>query len=479
MDSSIRKIHFVGVGGTGTGTFAVALSENGYQVSGSDKVLYEPMKSVLASAQVSFIEGFSAQTVERVQPDLVLIGNVVSRDNPEARAWIQKGVPFVSFPEAVRRLLIQDKTSVVCAGTHGKTTTTSWTAFLLRELGRDPSYLIGGVPQDLPRGCALTQGDVFVGEGDEYDSAFFDKGPKFLHYNPHFLILANVEFDHADIYRDLAHVKSAFEKLVALLPGDGLCIARYDDANVMEVVQGALCPIQTFGVGPGAMWRLGKVIESENGFEFEVIYKGRTAGVFQTPLFGEHNLLNLLSGIICAVNLGVSIDDIRPITARFNGVRRRQEILLKEPFYLVDDFAHHPTEVRATLTAVRRRRPKGTLWAFFEPRSATSRRNVLQDEYAKAFDSADRVLIAEPFRAQTLQEGERFSSDVLVASLTEKGKIAASFPHTDAMVEEFKKNCQPGDTIVVMSNGEFDKIQGKLLNVRPSFRADGSGIPQI
>ncbi len=461
MESSIRNIHFVGVGGTGTGTFAVALSESGYQVTGSDKALYEPMKSVLASAHVEFIEGFSADTASRLTPDMVLIGNVITKENPEARAWIQKGVPFVSFPEAVRRLLIQDRKSVVCAGTHGKTTTTSWIAFLLKELGMDPSYLVGGVPLDLPRGCALTRGEVFVGEGDEYDSAFFDKGPKFLHYNPHFLVLANVEFDHADIYRDLDHVKASFEKLVALLPGDGLCIARYDDKNAMEVVQGALCPIQTFGTGPGAMWRLGKVSENEDGFEFEVIYKGRSAGTFKSPMFGEHNLLNIISGIICAVNLGVSIDAIRPITAKFNGARRRQEVLMKAPIYLVDDFAHHPTEVRATLTAVKRRRPNAKLWALFEPRSATSRRAVLQEDYAKAFDSADRILVAEPLQG-ALKDGERFNSSTLVDSLVAKGKTASSFATSDEIVAEFLKGFQPGDTVVVMSNGEFGKIQEKL-----------------
>lgn len=462
MDTELKNVHFVGVGGAGTGTFAVALSENGYRVTGSDKALYEPMKSVLASARVQFTEGFHAETADKIRPDVVVIGNVITKENPEARAWIQKGVPFLSFPEAVRRLLIRDKTSIVCAGTHGKTTTTSWTAFLLKELGMDPSYLIGGVPLDLPRGCALAAGNVFVGEGDEYDSAFFDKGPKFLHYNPHFLILANVEFDHADIYRDLAHVKASFEKLVALLPGDGLCIVRYDDANAMDVVSGALCPVQTFGVGPGAMWKLGKVTEDEDGFDFEMAYKGRSVGSFKTPLFGEHNLLNLVSGIVCAVNLGVGVDRLREITKGFHGARRRQEILMEEPLFLVDDFAHHPTEVRATLTAVRRRRPKGKLTAFFEPRSATSRRNVLQEDYAKAFDSADRVLIAEPYNTSTLKEGERFSAGTLVSSLKDQGKQAGSYASVDELVTEFLKDFSPGDTAVVMSNGEFGKIQEKL-----------------
>lgn len=459
----VKKVHFVGVGGVGMGTFAVALANYGYEVSGSDKALYEPMKSVLQRANIQFVEGFHSQTAETRKPDLVIIGNVVRRDNPEAQAWLRSGIRFLSFPEAVRVFLIQDKKSIVCAGTHGKTTTSSWTAFLLQELGLNPSYLIGGVPRDLASGCQLTDGDVFVCEGDEYDSAFFDKGPKFLHYHPHFAMLLNIEFDHADIYKDLAHVQSSFEKLVALIPGDGLCIARYDDRVVMEVVGGALCPVQTFGLGSGAMWRLGNVEENESGFHFEALYKGRSVGKFRTPLFGEHNLLNLLSGIIAAVNLGAPIEKVRPIVERFHGARRRQEILLESPVVLVDDFAHHPTEVAATLTAVRRRYPRGKLWALFEPRSATARRSVHQEAYVKAFDSADQILVASPFRQSELTEAERLSTDTLVDDLKSRGKDAESFLSTDDMVSRIVSGRSGKDIIVVMSNGEFDKIQSKLV----------------
>ena len=465
MQENLKKIHFVGIGGVGMGSFAVALANYGYEVTGSDGALYEPMKSVLADAKISLFEGFNADAVNRLKPDLLVIGNVVRKDNPEVMAWLQTGTRFMSFPEAVRSLLIQDKKSIVCAGTHGKTTTTSWTAFLLKELGWNPSYLIGGVPKDLPAGCLLTDGEIFVGEGDEYDSAFFDKGPKFLHYNPNYLILANIEFDHADIYKDLAHVKASFEKLVSLLPGDGLCIARFDDPVVMEVIQGALCPVQTFGTGTGAMWRLGKLEEDEKGFLFEVIYKGRGAGTFRTPLFGEHNLLNLLSGIVAAVNLGVPMEKIRPIVEKFHGARRRQEILMHEPVLLVDDFAHHPTEVAATLKSVRRRYPNGKLWALFEPRSATARRNVHQEEYGHAFDSADQILVASPYRKQDLNESESFSTDTLVTSLTARGKSAQAFPSADDIVAYLAKEHGKGDIVVVMSNGEFGKIQEKLRSV--------------
>lgn len=460
-----KKIHFVGVGGVGMGTLAVALAEAGHQISGSDGTLYDPMKSVLSTANVRLFEGYKEENCDQAQADVVIIGNVVRRENVEAQAWMRRGTPFLSFPQAVREFLIEDRVSVVCAGTHGKTTTTSWVSFLLSELGQNPSYLIGGVPRDLPRGCRVSEGQVFVGEGDEYDSAFFDKGPKFLHYNPSILVLANIEFDHADIYRDLAHVQSSFEKLVALLPGDGLCLARQEDPVVMEVVQGALCPVQTFGKSSGALWRLGKIEQDEAGYNFEVIYKGKSAGFFRTPLFGEHNLVNLLSGIAVAANLGNSMEKIRPIVERFNGARRRQEILLTSPVHLVDDFAHHPTEVTATLRAVRSRYSKGKLWAFFEPRSATSRRATHQAAYAKAFEPADEILVAQPIRQNELAEGERFSIDKLVEDLRAAGKTANGFQTPDEMVEHFKASVKPGDVVLVMSNGEFGKIQTKIRSV--------------
>jgi len=459
----MNKIHFVGIGGVGMGTFAVALAEAGYQVTGSDGALYEPMKSVLAASQIALTEGFLETTPPAVSADVVVIGNVVRKENPEVAAWMKKGTKFLSFPEAVRVFLLEEKKAIVCAGTHGKTTTTSWIAFLLTELGSDPTYLIGGVPVDLPSGCKKGAGKFCVVEGDEYDSAFFDKGPKFLHYNPQIAVISSIEFDHADIYKDLSHVKSSFEKLVSLLPGDGLCVARFDDPTVMEVAPLALCPVQTFGMAPGAMWRVGKIDETEAGFNFEILYKGKSLGQFESPMFGEHNLMNILSGIICATNLGFPLDKIRKIVPKFQGAKRRQEILSRKPFTLVDDFAHHPTEVAATLKAVRRRFPQGKLWALFEPRSATARRSVHQQDYERAFECADHVLVSIPYRAHELKEDERLSSDSLVQALVALGKNAQSFDSVEAIVESVGSGIQPGDVVVVMSNGEFGKIQGKLL----------------
>ncbi len=459
---SAEKIHFVGVGGVGTGSLAQALALSGYEVSGSDKVLYEPMKSVLAHAQVKFLAGYESAHLNAIKPDKVIIGNVIAKENPEARAWIQSGIPFLSFPEAVRTYLIGDKHSVVIAGTHGKTTTTSWVAYLYEQVGLDPSYLIGGVPHDLDRGSKLTQGGVFVGEGDEYDSAFFDKGAKFLHYNPRFLILTGVEFDHADIYKDLEDIKRAFRKLIALLPGDGLCIARYEDPVTRELIQESLCPVETFGTTAGAMWQITSQEETPEGARFEVAFKGRSVGKFESPLFGEYNYLNLLSGIISAVNLGVPIEKIRPVVSRFRGVKRRQDYLLRKPVTIIDDFAHHPTAVVETLKAVRTRHSTGKVWALFEPRSATSRSNTHQNDYVDAFDSADHILIKTPFNAAALAEEKRLSVSAVVSGIQKKGKDAKSFEATDELLSYLLALVQPGDTVVVMSNGEFDKIQEKL-----------------
>ncbi|NDG27790.1 MAG: hypothetical protein EB120_11530, partial [Proteobacteria bacterium] len=438
--------------------------EFGHEITGSDGKLYDPMKSVLSRANIKLFEGYTPDHLAKVQPDWVIIGNVIRKENPEAQAWIQSGVKFCSFPEAVRRFVIQDKISIVCTGTHGKTTTTTWISFLMRELGQDPSYLIGGVPADLPTGSFISEGKIVVGEGDEYDSAFFDKGPKFLHYNPSIGIIANIEFDHADIYRDLAHVKESFEKFAGLLPGDGVLVVNYHDQHAMEVAQKALCPVQTFGTSEGAMWRLANVVETSAGFSFEVIYKGRSVGQFKTSLFGHHNLMNILSGIVSAVNLGISIEKIRPIVEKFHGAKRRQEVLSTAPITLIDDFAHHPTEVSATIGAVRGRFGSQKIWAVFEPRSATARRNVHQDAYVKSFDRADEVLLCSPFKATDLAQGERLSTTDLTSELVKMGKSAREFPNADSILAVLQKEVRPGDVVLVMSNGEFDKIQKKILD---------------
>lgn len=444
------------------GSLATGLAKSGFEVSGSDENLYEPMKSQIEESAVRFISGYHKETLSLVKPDVVIIGNVLRKENPEAGAWIRSGVKFLSFPEAIRTFLIDGRQSVVCAGTHGKTTITSFVSFLLSELGKNPSFMIGGIPKNIPT-CAVTTGDFFVGEGDEYDSAFFDKGPKYLHYDPKYLILSNIEFDHADIFRDLDHIRAAFRKLIALLPGDGICVANLADPVVRELIQDCLCPVQTFGNVPTAMWQVTNATETESGYEFEVLYKRRSLGKFRTPLMGEYNIQNLLAGLILVVNLGISIDAVRPLVEKFEGVKRRQEILLKSPVVLIDDFAHHPTEVKATVSGVRKRYPNGKLWAVFEPRSATARRNYHQESYGKAFEGADEVLLCAPYRASELSADQALSTDQIVAEIKKAGKAATSFPNAQAILDCLISRHTPGDIVLVMSNGEFDKIQEKLL----------------
>ncbi len=462
---SYKYFHFLGICGVGMGSLAIALAKIGHKVSGSDNAFYEPMKSELLKANIELFNGFKIETAQKLNPNVVIIGNVVRKDNEEAIFWLKRKVRFHSFPEAIRRYVIKNKKSIVCSGTHGKTTTSSWCAYLLKESGKNPSYLIGGVPINLDCGVGISDGDFFVGEGDEYDSAFFDKGPKFLHYNPHNLIISNIEFDHADIYSDLNQIKNAFLKLVSLLPGDGLLIANADDANIMELLPNAFCRIQTYGNGKNSMWQISKIIENGNGFEFEVSYKGKKIGLFNTSLMGRHNLNNILSGIICGANIGIPTQTIREILREFKGVRRRQEIVLASPVVIIDDFAHHPTEVKATLEAVRSRYSERRIWALFEPRSATARTSHHQKEYSESFDKADMIIVAEPYKANTPVNTEPFSSKLLAEDLKSRGKCAYVGINSEEIISLIAKEHSSGDVIVVMSNGEFDKIQSRLASI--------------
>lgn len=475
-DVKATHVHFVGVGGVGTGSFATALAASGYRVSGSDGTLYEPMKSVLERANIELVHGYAAGTAELFHPDFVVIGNVIRRDNPEAQAWMRRGVPFVSFPEAVRRFLVGDRRSVVIAGTHGKTTTTTLMTYLLDRLGLSPSYLIGGVPKDLPQGCLLRDGNYFVVEGDEYDSAFFDKGPKFLHYDPDFVILTSIEFDHADIYRDLDHVISSFEKLMALVPGDGLVAVCADDEVARRTAALAHANVESYGFHEDATWRIVNVTEDETGYHFGLLKKGRPAGQYHTKMLGRHNLANITATIAVAHRLwkdagkqGEAAGPIAEALSKFQGVRRRQELLLEHPIRLVDDFAHHPTAVQVTLDGIRKRYPNGRLWAFFEPRSATARRAVHQEDYARAFDAADVVLLAAPYKAGELG-AEKLDAETLAEKIRARGKEAAALENADAILARFLKEYAPGDVAVVMSNGEFGKLQVKLVSALSGAR---------
>jgi UDP-N-acetylmuramate: L-alanyl-gamma-D-glutamyl-meso-diaminopimelate ligase len=466
-------VHFVAIAGTGMGSLAGLLKARGHEVTGSDAGVYPPMSTALAAAGVPVAEGFDARRVLERRPDLVVIGNAVRPENPEARAALEGGVPVSSFPDALYEHAIRGKHSVVVAGTHGKTTTTSLLATLLHETGRDPSFLVGGIPANFEAGFRDGAGEHFVVEGDEYDTVFFDKTPKFLHYHPRTLLLTSVEFDHADIYRDLEHVKAAFRALVEGLPAEGTLVAALAAPNVGDVVRGARCRVVGYGVGEaadaaGLAWRARVLEATGEGTRFELLVDGSAAGTAVVPLHGRHNLENAVGALAVLDALGVPRAAALAALPRFRGVKRRMELRGEAAgVTLLDDFAHHPTAVRETLVALRARYPGRRLVAVFEPRSNTSRRKVFQREYAAAFDAADRVLVAAPPAGPVYsafgEVTELFSADELAADLRARGRDAAALAGVDALVAELAAASRPGDVVVTLSNGAFGAIWDKLL----------------
>ncbi len=470
MSESLRSVHFVAIGGTGMGSLAGLLHARGIRVTGSDDALYPPMSTALERWGIPVHLGFRAEHVTRDPPDLVVIGNAVRPENPEARAALDEGLPHLSFPDALYRLAIEGKHSVVIAGTHGKTTTTSLVAALLFHCGCDPSFLVGGVSLDFDASFREGQGEHFVVEGDEYDTAFFDKTPKFLHYGARTLVLTSVEFDHADIYRDLDHVKSAFRQLVSGMPADGTIVAATDAADVRDVLRDAACRVVCYGVSgeQPAEWRAANVRAGPAGTDFDVMRAGAVVASARVALHGRANLENALGALACVAELGVAPDRAAAALARFRGVKRRQEVRGEtRGVTVIDDFAHHPTAVRASIGALRARFPGRRLVAVFEPRTNTSRRAVFQQDYARAFDGADRVVVAvvpdAPIYSATGPVTQLFSAEQLASDLRERGLDARAIDGVGAIVSQLARSCEPGDVVLVMSNGGFDNIWERLL----------------
>jgi UDP-N-acetylmuramate: L-alanyl-gamma-D-glutamyl-meso-diaminopimelate ligase len=479
-------VHFIAIGGTGMGSLAGLLKARGVEVSGSDVGLYPPMSGALERWQIPVNEGFRAENLAAIDPDLYVIGNAVRPDNPEARAAIASGVPYLSFSDALYELAISGKHSLVVSGTHGKTTTTNLTAFLLREAGRDPSLLLGGISLDFDGSFREGAGEHFVVEGDEYDTAFFDKAPKFLHYHPQTLILTSVEFDHADIYRDLEHVKSAFRELVAMLPADGTIVAATGHPNVSEVVSEARCRVISYAVegsepSLAVDWLARDLQPAADGTRFELSTPDGRATA-QLPLHGVFNVENALAALAAVSRLGVPLPVALDALRRVRGVKRRQELRGEADGVAVfDDFAHHPTAVRGSIAALSARYPGQRVVAIFEPRTNTSRRAIFQDDYARSFEGAARALIYEvpdePIYSATGEIGERLSSAELCAALQRRGVAADSFATVDEIVSCAVAEAQPGDVLLVMSNGAFDNIWEKLLEgLRARAGAAPSGV---
>jgi UDP-N-acetylmuramate: L-alanyl-gamma-D-glutamyl-meso-diaminopimelate ligase len=473
----LRRIHLIGICGTGMGALAGLLRDAGYEVTGSDRAAYPPMSDQLRSRGIAVLEGFDPAHLEP-PPDLVIVGNIASRDNPEAAAAAARGIPFASMPQAIARIFLPGRHSMVVAGTHGKTSTSALLAWVLTSAGRDPSFLVGGVLCNFDRSFGLGRGEDFVIEGDEYETAFFDKGSKFLHYQPKTAIVTSVEFDHAEMFEDLQAVEAAFRRFVALLPPDGLLVLCADDRNALRLGEAARCRVETYGVAPDAAWRAEVRSAGEQGTTFEVTRRGEPLGEFLSPWCGRQNMSNALAVIAAASGRGVSPPAIRESLLTFAGIRRRQEVRgTASGVTVIDDFAHHPTAVRLTLGGLRQRYPARRLWAVFEPRTNTSRRSIFQQEYALSFDPADRIVIAAVDHPERAPIGERFSSERLVADLRARGRRADGVPEVPAIVDLLAREAESGDVVVVMSNGPFGGIHERLLEaLRKRGPEPGGGI---
>ena len=457
-----EHVHLIGIGGTGMTALAGLLHASGCRVTGSDMKIYPPTSKILQDLAVTVHTGFDPAHVDPA-PDLVVVGNAVVRGNPEVEEVLDRGMAYTSMASLVAERFLRGRHSIVVAGTHGKTTTTSMLAWVLAHAGKEPSFLVGGLPQNFGSPFRLGRGPAFVIEGDEYDTAFFDKGPKFMHYRPNTVLLGTVEFDHADIYRDLEQVKTAFRRLTNTVPRRGL-IVRYEDCAVTrEVTSDALCKIEGYGFDSGE-WQASEYDETERGASFDVRKAGEPFCRVEWRLAGEHNARNALAVVAAAHEQGLTAEEIAAGLAAFEGVRRRLEWRGEAGGVTVlDDFAHHPTAIDATLRAVRRRQRTGKVWAVFEPRSWSTRRSVFQDRLPGAFDAVDEVVVAEVFAADEIPKEERLDPQRLVADLGARGQSARFLADVDSIVRELAASASPGDRVVVMSNGAFGGLHERLL----------------
>ena len=459
------KVHLIGICGTAMATLAAMLKRTGHDVQGSDENVYPPMSGFLELEHIRAFSGYRAENIT-AEIDLVVVGNAISRGNAELEVVMERKMRYCSLPEAVREHFLWTSRSIVIAGTHGKTTTTSLTGWLLVHGGLDPSILVGGIARNLGDGGSsyrLGKGRDFVIEGDEYDSAFFDKTAKFLKYLPDIAVINNIEFDHADIYADLDAVRLAFRRLVNLVPRSGLLLLCADCSNASALKKVAVSRVETFGLSESADWRATGVKVLSGAQTFTVWQRGEPFATATLPLFGAHNVRNALASIAVASALGVPAAAIAEELRQFKGVKRRLEIFGEAAGVTVyDDFAHHPTAIAETLAGLRAANPHRRIWAVFEPRSASSSRKVFQQDFARAFGPADEVIIAPVFRTN-LAEGERLSPEQLVGDLVGSGHRARYASSVDDIVALIADEKRDGDLVVFMSNGGFGGIHEKML----------------
>lgn len=460
------RIYLLGIAGTGMGSFAGLLKAAGHEVSGSDENVYPPMSDKLRDWRIPYSTPFAAGNLDKAPIELAVVGNVIRAENVEAKAIRRRGVPHMSFPEALEELFLSSRHPVVIAGTHGKTTTTSLCAQVLQHAGRDPSLLVGGVPLNFNEGFRLGKGEHFVIEGDEYDTAYFDKGPKFLHYRPRTAIFTGAEFDHADIYRDTAHYESAFEKFFALLPQDGYAAACSGFPNWKRLASFAKCKVESYCARDDieADWHAHWINLGPSGASFEVQHKGKSEIRVTLPAAGRHNVENALGVYAACRALGLKPDQIAAGFQSFRGVKRRQELKGEvRGVAIIDDFAHHPTAVRETIAAVLAQYPGRRLLAVFEPRSNTAMRKIHQEEYAHAFKGAAEAIISQPTAIAKVPESERVDAKRMVEDINRAGTQARWMESPDAIVAALKKELRSGDVVLAMSNGSFGGLHDKLL----------------
>jgi len=460
--TNVKHIHLIGICGTAMASLAGMLQQRGFRVTGSDAAAYPPMSDFLASLGIPVHQPFDVKNLAP-RPDLVVVGNVVSRGNVELEHVLDQRIPFASLPQVLHDEFLRGKEVLVVGGTHGKTTTTSILAWIFQSAGLQPSFLIGGIAENFGSSFQLGEGKHFILEGDEYDTAFFDKGPKFLHYFPDSVILTSVEFDHADIYKDLDAVETAFKRLVNLIPKRGRIIGFDNGESIDRCLAHAFCPVERYGSSPQASWRIADLRLDPARTSWTVLRDGKPWANFEFSLAGEYNVWNATAAAALAASYGVSKEQISVALQTFKSVKRRLEVRATiNGVTVIDDFAHHPTAIAGTLKALRSRYPDSRLWVILEPRSNTLRRNVFQNDLAESLALADEIVVAEVFKSEAIPAAERLDLAAVAGDIKKHGRRARIVPTVDGIVQLVAPELRPGDVVAILSNGGFGGIYEKL-----------------
>lgn len=477
--SEAKHVHVIGIGGSAMAPLAGMLREHGFRVTGSDLGVYPPASTLLQNLGISFFHKFDAAHLNP-GPDLVVVANIIARGNPELEEVLDRGIPYRSMPEILEEVFLPGRHSIVVSGTHGKTTTTAMLAWIFQTASKRPNFLVGGVAENFGKSYGLGGGEEFILEGDEYETAFWDRGPKFFHYHPDDLIITSLEYDHADIYRDFETYELAFKRLVNLVPRRGRVVIWGDTEQsgpaLRRAAEKAFCPVETYGFSVGNDWLASELAVDGGGMKFRATHRDDTFGDFVLAASGRHNVLNAMAAIVVAHGRGITVKNLQKALSTFRSVKRRMDVRGElRGVLVVDDFAHHPTAVRATIEAARARWPGRRLWAILEPRSNSMRRKVFEQTLPAALALADRVVLGGVFRAQQLGDENRLEPEAVAESVRAIGKSARVFPNAEAIAEQLSAEAMPGDVLLVMSNGSFDGLCEKLLNKLVPTGAEPAG----